>query len=267
MAATRPDGHIPRGPYLITGGCDGSVRIWRLLRSYKTLLTGDHLLRAALPLAPEAVLPCHDCDVVCLAVSEGLDAGVSAGRDGSCRVFTLSTACMTKSFRHPANAPVLAMVLSCQGDLVMYAPEDGLLHLFDINAHAIASVPAGDGCGGVSTLAVSPDACLLFAGTSAGSIFVYQLASLALLTCILPPANCSGQVDSIAFSPCNNFLLCGFSTGQLCIHTCQVAASLCPLPPPCLPLPPLLSSLSLSLSFSFSLSHFLSHTHSLSEMQ
>ena len=28
---------------------------------------------------------CHDSDVTCIALSEGLDAGVSAARDGSCR--------------------------------------------------------------------------------------------------------------------------------------------------------------------------------------
>lgn len=67
---------------------------------------------------------------------------------------------------------------------------------------------------------VSPNGVLLLAGTVQGHVHIYLLASLSLLTSFAPPATSAGfSVDSIALSPCNNFVLCGYASGDLSVHT------------------------------------------------
>ena len=80
----------------------------------------------------------------------------------------------------------------------------------------------------MAAMLVSPDGLLLFAGTSHGHVYIYRLASLSLLTCFPPPAASVGKVDTIALSPCNDFVLTGYSSGDLSVHTneAQIVAHL-----------------------------------------
>ena len=146
MGVTRPEGAYPRGPFLVTGGSDGSVRIWRLRLSQRTIFdAAGKVLRRPLPVAPDAVVHCHMSAVACLALSEGLDTGVSAARDGSCSIFSLSSGQLTRLLCHPAKASVQLLALSREGDVVMYSQADGLLHLFDVNATLITSTSVESG--------------------------------------------------------------------------------------------------------------------------
>jgi WD40 repeat protein len=206
---------------LVTGGADGSVRIWRLLSTHQTVFDpADKLPRRPLPPAPAAIVHCHAGAVGLLAVSEGLDAGVSSSvSDGVCAIFSLSTGRLTRVFRHPTQAPVHLLALAQEGVVVVYSRDDGALHLFDINGQLVASTCAADGQV-VTALTLSPDGLLLFAGAGSGHVYIYRVPSLVALTSFPPPV-AAGRVDSIALSPCNNFLLCGFAGGAMSVYTSE----------------------------------------------
>ena len=178
--------------------------------------THTQVLRRPLPSAPVAVLHVHCTAVQCVAASDGLDAGASAARDGSCRVFQLSSGVVTHQLAHPAGAPVDQLALSVEGDLVMCAAGDHRLHLFDVNAKAVTSARSQGG--GVTVVSVSPNGQLLLTGTTTGAVHIYRLSSLALLASLAPPSP-PACVDALALSPCSNFLLCGYAGGAMTLHT------------------------------------------------
>jgi len=140
------------------------------------------------------------------------------------RVFTLSTGRMTRCLTHPTHAPVHLLALSREGDVVMYSSQDALLHLFDINAQLVKSVSGDEGGAtrGISSMIVSSDGLLLFTGTVSGCVDVFRLCTLTFLARLAAPSPPPGRVESIALSPCNNFVACGFSNGDLCMHTNEV---------------------------------------------
>ena len=142
----------------------------------------------------------------------------------ACRVFTLSTGRMTRCLTHPTHAPVHLLALSREGDVVMYSSQDALLHLFDINAQLVKSVSGDEGGAtrGISSMIVSSDGLLLFTGTVSGCVDVFRLCTLTFLARLAAPSPPPGRVESIALSPCNNFVACGFSNGDLCMHTNEV---------------------------------------------
>ncbi|KAK4276908.1 hypothetical protein QN277_015003 [Acacia crassicarpa] len=207
------------GSILATGSYDTTVMVWEVFRGR----TSEKRIRnsqSELPRKNYVIVetPCHilcghDDIITCLHVSLELDIIISGSKDGTCVFHTLREGRYVRSLQHPSSSPILKLVVSHHGRIVIYADGDLSLHLYSINGKHLAAsesngrlnaiqlsrcgeflVCAGDqgqivvrsmntlevikkyqGVGKmITSLTVTPEECFL-AGTKDGSLLVYSI--------------------------------------------------------------------------------------------
>lgn len=93
---------------------------------------------------PKHILRGHDAEVTCVALSIDLDVCVSGSKDTTAIIHTIKHGRYVRSLQHPNGCSFHKVVLSSEGNIVLFSMGDNSLCLFTINGHLLCTVPAGD---------------------------------------------------------------------------------------------------------------------------
>jgi WD40 repeat protein len=143
------------GGLLITGGQDGTCRLWVIDHSDMAVALSDGYVQTALGSTNdgEQLLSCcrilwgHDSPISCLDLSSDLDVVVSGSLGGIVCVHTLRLGEYIRSFRPPplSNKPsgVVKLSLHSHGRFVVHMEDCGL-HTYTVNGVRLCSNDAGE---------------------------------------------------------------------------------------------------------------------------
>jgi len=214
------------GPsFLVTGGTDGTCRIWDLTTPSGGGLTelGDQTTfkkLGKLPLSnhPRAILCGHLQGVTCVCGDASIGLVASASHDGHCVLSLLHRGTFVRKIPHPAKASIELLSLSREGLITMYSSVDKLLHVFDVNGLAVTSCKAVSSDGAtLSVMTLVQDGLGLITGDTTGQITLRCARTLypahrfpQMLGNMSQPTN----VLSLAMSPCGNYILAGLEDGR-----------------------------------------------------
>ena len=125
---------------------------------------------------------------------------------------------ITRKLRNPRSRGVLAVAISCNGQLLAAADRDGSTYLWDLTPGARATPVAtltDPASKGIQAVAFSPDGKTLAAGDAAGSTYLWHVSSgtkTALAATFAEPAATS--IQAVAFSPDGKTLATGDAAGS-----------------------------------------------------
>jgi len=152
----RFDCFLPEGPYVMTGGRDGAVRLWDL-RAGKCV----------------AVLEGHGGHVYAVCVSPEGRYAVSGSQDKTVRLWDLRAGkCVAVLEGHGGH--VYAVCVSPEGRYAVSGSQDRTVRLWDLRAGKCVAVLEGHG-GRVYSASVSPDGRYVLSGGLDGTLVVWEL--------------------------------------------------------------------------------------------
>lgn len=135
------------GGLMVTGGEDGTCRVWVIDHPDMAVALSDGYVQTALGASNdrEQLLSCchvlwgHQTAVTCVALSSDLDVAVSGSLGGTVCVHTVRRGHFIRSLQ--LNVAVRRIVLDTHGIFVAHT-EDGRLHTYTINGAFLCSVDA-----------------------------------------------------------------------------------------------------------------------------
>jgi WD40 repeat protein len=189
------------GRRLVSGGQDGTVRVWDTVAGVQTAILYGH----------EGMVT--DCDMV--RESEHV---VTTGQDGTLRAWAIDTGTALGALLE-VDGPLLSCAVSPRGERVFAAGVDGALHVVPLLAalgmgDAETHRPAGGDGPAISAVVVSPDGAAVVCGHADGSVTIWDPGSS-------PPrlvARLGTHADVVfaaCFSPDGATLLTGDGLGVL----------------------------------------------------
>jgi len=148
----------------------------------------------------------HTEDVYHVAISPDGRSLASAGKDGTARLWDLSSGTLIRSF--DAHQDEVNAVVFTQDDKLASASDDGTVKIWDaLTGQQVLNLEAKDGP--VTALAISYDRRLLFSGGSSSQIHLWNIESGALLW----TGPKSTPVESLSLSPDAKTLVSGHKDG------------------------------------------------------
>ena len=192
-AAIGPANASWRDMRIVSGGADGTVRLWKL--------DGEP---AAKPFEG------HDGPVNSAAFSPDGTRIVSGSADGTVRLWTLEGEPAAKPFRGH-DGPVNSVAFSPDGIRIVSGGEDGMVRLWTLDGESIVADPFWGHDGPVSSVAFSPDGTRIVSG---GDDTV-RLWTLEGERAAKPFRGHFGWVFSVAFSPDGTRIVSGGRDGTV----------------------------------------------------
>ena len=148
------------GRTAVSGGADGTVRVWDLAGT-----------------AAPRVLTGHDREVAAVAVSADGRTAVSSGRDGTVRVWDLAGTAAPRVLTGHIGT-VAAVAVSADGRTAVSGGADGTVRVWDLAGTAAPRVLTGHDRE-VAAVAVSADGRTAVSGGADGTVRVWDLAGTA----------------------------------------------------------------------------------------
>jgi hypothetical protein len=217
------------GGLLITGGQDGTARVWVVDHPDMAVALSDGYVQTALGGSNGDQLLCcchvlwgHDTPVVCVGLDSDLDVVVSGSQSGLVCIHTIRRGEFIRSHRPPSldgrvsAGAVSKIAMGIHGNFVLQMEDLGL-HTFTINAVRLCSVDAGEPlnamvlCSNDEMLVTGGDRCQVLIRT------VFDLQVCATLD-----LSRHGPIRSIALTPddlnpIQQFLFIGSDDGMITI--------------------------------------------------
>ncbi len=183
----------PDGKMIVSGGMDGTVRLWD---------------RAGNPLG--APLKGHKDYVLSVAFSPDGETIVSGGSDGTVRLWDCAgNALLAPLTGHKGS--VSSVAFSPDGQTIVSGGMDGTVRLWDSAGNPLLAPFTGHE-GSVSSVAFSPDGQIIVSGGWDGTVRLWDCAGKALLA---PLTGHKGYVLSVAFSPDSQTIVSGGTDGTV----------------------------------------------------
>ena len=206
-------------PTIVTGGADGTCRVWVLENaSLASAFSKD--LGGADGDSIDPVLAClhvlwgHHSPITAISYATDLDILFSASESGLLCVHTVSKGHFVHSITHTEGASVDVVLASSQGYLVAHSWTDLQLHLFWMNGqHLFSDVSESK----IEALAVNGPGNVLMCGCSNGTIVLRALWNLEMTHVIDLSAH--QGVKYLTFTDDHQFLLIGSEDGSFRIGT------------------------------------------------
>jgi WD40 repeat protein len=120
---------------------------------------------------PLHVLRGHNAAVTSVALSSDLDLCLSASKDATIIVHTLSDGQFVRSIYHPRQLEINLVYFSNNGYLVYYSAQDRSLYSCNLNGTFVTSAEVGDS---VTRCVISPDDKFLITAGNYLSVFKFQ---------------------------------------------------------------------------------------------
>jgi WD40 repeat protein len=196
--------------FMITGGKDGTCRVWVVDYPDMAVAIADGYVQTALGSQRESekLLSCchvlwgHVTPVFCVDIISDLDVAVSGSQGGVVCVHRIRGGEFVRSFSPPAldqessrcNS-VVKLALTTSGDMAVHMTDRGL-HTFTINGVLLCSANAGES---LNDMKISPCKDLLITGGSSGKVLVRRLSDLQV--CSIMDLSKHGPIRSITLTP------------------------------------------------------------------
>ncbi|KAF3790525.1 BEACH domain-containing protein B [Nymphaea thermarum] len=211
------------GSVVATGSYDTTVMVWDVRikasdRRSRQAQTESSRKDQVVSDTPFHILCGHDDIITCLFASVDLDIIISGSKDGTCIFHSLRKGRYIRSIQNPSRSAISKLVVSQNGNLVLYAIDDLTLRLYSVNGkhkassesigrlhclelsrcgeylacagdqghivlrsmHSLDVIMRYDGIGkAITSLTVTPEECFL-AGTKEGNVMVYSVETAQL---------------------------------------------------------------------------------------
>ena len=215
------------GSILVTGGEDGTCRVWVVERPSIVTSFYDDLRPKGLDLGPHEdtnlvcvhVLCGHQAPVSCMHYSPDMDLLLSGADDGSLCLHSVRRGEFIRQVAPPCGVPVNVVFVARQGYLVAHSWSGLSLSLFGLNSARLAAIEAG---ARVDCFASNPSSDVLLCGGADGRVSVLQLSTLRLIRSLDASAELGGGVRCMCFADesCRSLLLgAGGAEGRLALCT------------------------------------------------
>ena len=195
-------GFSPDGAHLVSGGDDGTVRLWDAASE-----------------APLATLTGHKGAVYSVGFSPDGARLVSGSSDGTLRLWDAVSGALLGTLTGHMGW-VLSVGFSPDGRRLVSGSRDGTLRLWDTASGALLAILTGHE-GRVFSVGFSPDGARLFSGSSDGTLRLWDAASGALLA---TRTGHDGSVISVGFSPDGARLVSGGADGTVRVWGAAIGA-------------------------------------------
>lgn len=218
------------GALMVTGGQDGTARVWVVDHPDMSAALSDAYVQTALGSAKvgEQLLSCchvlwgHDSPICCVDLDSNIDAVVSGSKSGLVCVHTLRRGEFIRSFRPPALSngewagSVSKLAMGTEGNVAVQMGDQGL-HTFTVNAVRLASVDAGEH---LNDMKICSNDGILVTGGDRCQVLVRRLFDLHV--CSMLDLSRHGPIRCIAFTPpdlnpVEQFLFIGSDDGMITI--------------------------------------------------
>ena len=218
------------GALMLSGGQDGTVRVWVVDHPDLSVALSDGYVQTAFGGSNDGghILSCchvlwgHDSPIVCLDLDSNIDAVVSGSHSGLVCIHTLRRGEFIRSFSPPALSKngsarsVLKVAMGTEGNFVVHM-EDAGLHTFTINAVRLCSVDAGER---LNDLKICSRDEIIVTGGDRCQVLVRRLNDLQV--CAMLDLSCHGPIRCIAFTPSDlnpieQFLFIGSDDGMITV--------------------------------------------------
>ena len=186
-------GFSPQGDRIVSGGVDGTVRLWQLDGT-----------PAAAPFKG------HEGSVLSVAFSPQGDRIVSGGEDGTVRLWQLDGTPAAAPFKGH-EGPVVSVAFSPQGDRIVSGGDDGTVRLWQLDGTP-AATPFKGHEGPVSSVAFSPQGDRIVSGGEDGTVRLWRLDGTPAAA---PFKGHEGWVGSVAVSPQGDRIVSGGGDGTV----------------------------------------------------
>jgi WD40 repeat protein len=218
------------GALMVTGGQDGTVRVWVVDHCDMSVALSDTYMQTALGGTNdgEQLLSCchvlwgHDSPVVCVDLDSNMDVVVSGSQEGLVCVHTLRRGEFVRSFRPPNVAQglyggsVAKVAIGTEGNIVVHMEDKGL-HTFTVNAVRLSTVDAGEHLHDMVICSMDE---LLVTGGDRCQVTIRQLHNLQV--CSTLDISAHGPIRCLALTPSElnpieQVLLVGSDDGMITI--------------------------------------------------
>jgi len=187
----------PDGGYALSGGSDGSLRLWDLAAAQCVSTLGS-----------------HTGDVRSTTVSADGRLALSGGSDCSVKVWDLAARqCLSALDGH--TDAVMATALSADGRFALSGGQDCTVRLWDVATGRCIRVLKGHTCG-VLAIAIAPDACLALSGGGDTTIRIWELATG---NCLRVLTGHAGGIHSVVALTADGSVAREFAVGGVCSLT------------------------------------------------
>jgi len=196
-AGARDAAFNPAGDRIVSGGLDGTVRLWTL--------DGQ---------AAAAPFEGHEGRVTSVAFNPAGDRIVSGGRDGTVRLWTLGGQAAAAPFEGH-EGQVTSVAFNPAGDRIVSGGWDGTVRLWTLGGQA-AAAPFRGHEGWVTSVAFNPAGDRIVSGGGDGTVRLWTLDGQAAAA---PFEGHKNSVTSVAFNPAGDRIVSGGRDGTVRLWT------------------------------------------------
>lgn len=220
------------GEMMVTGGDDGTCRIWIVDHGALALAITDGFVKSSFGEERAEETKCyhvhtllgHVTPISCVAICTKLDVVVSGSRGGSICVHNIRSGKFVRSLHIDAvskemrescdgrGIPVRKLATHMDGSFVAHLC-DGSLHHISINGKHLCSTQINER---LNAMIICPDSESVITGGELGCVKIWSLSDLSLQCTV--DAKQNGSIESLAFTPgLPQFLCIGSSNGLMSI--------------------------------------------------
>lgn len=219
------------GGLMVTGGQDGTCRVWVIDHPDMVVALSDGYVQTSLGRSNfgDQLLSCchilwgHDTAITCIAVDSDLDAVISGSQSGLICVHTLRRGEFVRSFQvsngptsRASSGAASKIALGNNGNFAVQM-EDYNLHTYTVNAVRLCSVDAGEK---LHDMVVSTTGQILVTGGERGHLIIRNMIDLQICTSIdlsrFGPIRCIA-LTAADLNPIAQFLFVGSDNGMITI--------------------------------------------------
>lgn len=190
------------GKLLVAGSADGTASVWKCINKGKSVKIHKKPL----------LLRGHDDEVTAVAINQDLDICVTGSKDATINIHSLHQARFIRSFRHPNRCVVHKILVSNQGDILIYSSGDNALHLFSINGAFLCSKNTDDL---VNCIRITSNS--KYAITAGGKLIIRKLYNLEPVYSYNLSSN--GSITSMELSKNEQLLVAALTDNKLIAFT------------------------------------------------
>ena len=216
------------GAMMVTGGQDGTGRVWVVDHADMAIALSDGYVQTALGASTDGdqLMSCchilwgHDCPVVCVDLNWELDVVVTGSQAGRICVHSIRRGDFIRSFELPAlhralkAGSISRLALGASGALVAHMEDRGL-HTFTVNGVRLCSTNAGER---LNDMVICSDDQILVSGGDRCQVLIRSVVDLQV--CATLDLSRHGPIRCIALTPDNlnpaeQFLFVGSDDGMI----------------------------------------------------
>jgi WD40 repeat protein len=217
------------GGLMVTGGIDGTCRVWVIDHPDMAIALSDGYVQTALGGSNDGqqILSCchvlwgHESAVSCVDLCVELDAVASGSEEGLVAIHTIRRGDFIRSFRprpvsDDSSGAVSKIVLDSTGNLAVYMKDFGL-HMYTVNGTNLCSIDAGEQ---LHDMRMCSRGEFLVTGGEQGQVLIRSVVNLSV--CAMLDLSSHGPIRCVGLTPddlnpTQQYLFIGSDDGMISI--------------------------------------------------